>query len=322
MNTFPSVNQMAWDLVKQLIAKKQFYRVNVEQTHNGATVIDAGLTAVGGFEAGCIITEICMGGLGRATLSLKQYGDLHLPSITVYTDNPAVATLGAQFAGWRMKEGDSIAIGSGPGRAIALKPKEIYQEINYKDEADHAVLVLETNRPPSNELVNRIADACHVKPENLALILVPTACPAGLTQVTGRVVETGIHKLRTLGLNPNVIRNACGYAPIPPLTENFETAMARTNDAILYGGVVYCTVDLEDEETLRAIVEKATSKASRDYGKPFIQIFEEAGRDFYRVDHNLFAPAKLLVNSLRTGRLLTAGEVNAHVLKASIGLHA
>ena len=47
-----------------------------------------------------------------------------------------------------------------------------------------------------------------------------------------------------------------GYAPIPPLGTDFEIAMARTNDAILYGGTVYCTVDYDDE----AACKKSWSK--------------------------------------------------------------
>ncbi len=81
-------------------------------------------------------------------------------------------------------------------------------------------------------------------------MVAPTASIAGLTQVTGRIVEVGIHKLRTLGLSPKMIRYAMGYAPIPPLGTDFEVAMARTNDAILYGGTVYCTVDYEDEASI------------------------------------------------------------------------
>ena len=32
---------------------------------------------------------------------------------------------------------------------------------------------------------------------------------------------------------------------------------------------------------------------SKDYGKPFLQIFLEADKDFYKIDHGLFAPAVL-----------------------------
>ena len=312
-----SVNRLAWKLAEILLDNQDFYGVTASKTSSGATVVDAGVNAPGGFQAGRIITEICMGGCGKAHIGFKNYGDLELPSITVCTDQPAIAALGSQFAGWRIKEGDSVAIGSGPARALALKPKEIYQEIAYKDESDKAVLVLETDKPPSNELIEKVVNACHISPENLLVIFAPTASIAGLTQVAGRVVETGIHKLRTLGLSPLAVRYALGYAPIPPLCREFEVAMARTNDAILYGGTVYYTVEHDDEETLRKIVEQAPSKASKSYGKPFLQIFKEADRDFYKIDHNLFAPAMLTITNVKTGRMFRAGQTNIEALKES-----
>jgi methenyltetrahydromethanopterin cyclohydrolase len=116
-----------------------------------------------------------------------------------------------------------------------------------------------------------------------------------------------------------VIRYTCGYAPIPPLCRDFEVAMARTNDAILYGGTVYCTIEYDDEVALQKIVAQAPSKASRDYGKPFLQIFREADRDFYEIDHNLFAPATLMINNAKTGRVFMAGKANPEVLLQSLG---
>ena len=47
-----------------------------------------------------------------------------------------------------------------------------------------------------------------------------------------------------------------GYAPIPPVGKDFDVAMARTNDAILYGGTVYLTVDYDDETALQNIVSQ------------------------------------------------------------------
>ena len=314
-----SVNRMAWKLAEALLDNQDFYGVKASKTSSGATVVDAGVNALGGFQAGRIITEICMGGCGKAHIGFKNYGDLELPSITVCTDQPAIATLGSQFAGWRIKEGNSIAIGSGPARALALKPKKIYAEIGYQDSSDTAVLTLESNNLPSDVLIEKVTGACNVKAENLIVVVAPTASIAGLTQVAGRVVEVGIHKLRMLGLSPKVIRYACGYAPIPPLCREFELAMARTNDAILYGGTVYCTVEYDDEAALQKIVDQAPSKASKDYGKPFLQIFREADRDFYKIDHNLFAPATLMINNAKTGRVFKAGETNPKVLSQSLG---
>ena len=299
-----SVNQMAWKIAQKFIDNPEFYGVAISKSTAGATVIDLGVKVPGGFQAGKKLTELCMGGAGKAQLGFKTYGDVAFPSITVSTDHPAIAALGSQFAGWRIKDGDSIAIGSGPVRALALKPKDIFEEIGYKDASDKAVLTLESNVLPSDTLIEKVTTASNVKAENLIVAVAPTASIAGLTQVAGRVVEVGIHKLRTLGLSPKVIRYALGYAPIPPLGKDFEIAMARTNDAILYGGTVYCTVDYDDEASLEKIVQQAPSMASKDYGKPFLQIFREADRDFYKIDHGLFAPAALIINNAKTGRLL------------------
>ena len=320
MHEILSVNQLALKITEKLLAKQAFYGVHASKSTAGATIIDAGVNAPGGFQAGKVLTELCMGGAGKAQLGFKTYGEITLPSITVSTDHPAIAALGSQFAGWRIKEADgSIAIGSGPARALALKPKDVFEEIGYKDTSDKAVLTLESNSLPTDALIEKVSTACGIKPENLTAVAAPTASVAGLTQVAGRVVEVGIHKLRTLGLNPKTIRYACGYAPIPPLGKDFEVAMARTNDAILYGGTVYCTVDSDDEAALQKTVEQAPSKTSKDYGKPFLQIFREAGRDFYKIDHNLFAPAVIMVNNAKTGNIFKAGEINPKVLEESLG---
>jgi methenyltetrahydromethanopterin cyclohydrolase len=310
---------LAWRLLEKLCENPEFYKVKIEKADSGATIVDAGIKAKGGFQAGKIVTEICMGGCAKAEITYRQYGELELPSIFVYTDHPVIATLGSQYVGWQIKEGDYFAIGSGPGRALALKPKEIYEKIGYKDDFEKAVVVLETDKPPPIKIVEQLAEDCHVSKEDLTVILTPTTSIAGATQVSGRIVETGIHKLRKLGLNPNVILHAWGIAPIPSIHPKFVQAMARTNDAILYGGVAYYIVDHENEDELKKIVEKAPSKSSGKYGRPFIEIFKEANYDFYKIDSNLFAPAVLIVNNMKTGKTIYNGEINVDALMKSFG---
>jgi methenyltetrahydromethanopterin cyclohydrolase len=315
-----SINQMAWEKAQKFIGNPEFYGVTISKSAAGATIIDAGVNAPGGFQAGKKLTELCLGGAGKAQLGFKTYGDLTFPSITVSSDHPAIAMLGSQFAGWRIKEPDgSIAIGSGPVRALALKPKDLYEELCYKDQSDKAVITLESNVLPSDTLIEKVTTASGVSAANLIVVVAPTASIAGLTQVAGRVVEVGIHKLKTLGLNPKVIRYAMGYCPIPPVGPDFEVAMARTNDAILYGGTVYLTVDYDDEAALQSIINQAPSMASKDYGKPFLQIFREADKDFYKIDHGLFAPAFLMINNAKTGKTFKAGKINPGVLAESLG---
>ena len=274
----------------------------------------------GGFQAGKLVTEICMGGLGKAELTSRRYGGLELPAIFVLTDHPVIATLGSQYAGWQISEDGYFAIGSGPARALALKPKEIFEEIGYRDECDKGIIVLETDKHPSTDLLKRFTKDCGISAKNLVVILTPTTSLAGATQVAGRIVETGIHKLRRLGLDPNVILHAWGAAPIPPVHPKFTRAMARTNDAILYGGTAFYVVDYDDEEKLKTIVEKAPSGASKDYGKPFIEIFKKANYNFYDIDPDLFAPAVVAVNNTKTGRTFQSGKINVDALMKSFDL--
>ena len=314
-----SVNKKACELVRELYASPADYCVSVERTRQGVTVIDVGVDAKGGFEAGRLVTEICMGGLGRARISARAYGEIQLPVISVCTDHPSVATLGSQFAGWRIEEGEFSAIGSGPARALALKPRDIFEKIGYADDADVAVLVLETSKKPYEELCIGLARECRISPSQLYIIIVPTTSVAGAVQVSGRVVETGLHKLSRLGLDPLCVDLAWGCAPIASVHPKFVEAMGRTNDAVLYGGIAYYALRHKNDKELKALLEKAPSSASRQHGKPFRLIFEEAGRDFYNIDPDLFAPAVFVVNNTATGSLFQVGEVDVDVLARSLG---
>ena len=317
-----SVNQSAQRLVKKLCDNAEEYGVIVKETKLGATLIDAGIKAKGGFLAGKIITEICLGGYGKARIFCNRQGDLELPSVFVYTDHPVIATLGSQFAGWQIKSGDYFALGSGPARALAMKPKELYEKIGYEDEADVAVLVLETSKEPPEDVTALVAKECRVTQDSLYMIMVPTTSIAGATQISGRIVETGLHKLMELGFDPKLITHGWGYAPIAPAHPKFAEAMGRTNDAILYGGMACYTTSYEDDGRLRELITKAPSQASKSYGRPFFEIFKEAGYDFYKIDPRLFAPAIMVINNVKTGNTFRAGKINVDVLKQSLGLRS
>jgi methenyltetrahydromethanopterin cyclohydrolase len=325
-----SLNLSALKLVKQLCDEADKYQVTVEKTESGATLVDAGIRAEGGFLAGEMVTEICLGGYAKATVTPVQYGDLVLPSVFVQTDHPAISLLGSQFAGWQIKGEDFSAIASGPARALALKPKHLYETLMFKEESEVAVLVLETEKEPSEEIINLIAEKCKVAPKNLFLVMFSTTSLTGATQVSGRIVETGLHKLERLGLDPLIVKHAWGYAPIVPIHPSSAEAMGRTNDAILYAGVTNYMVDYEDEQKLEEIVRQAPSSGSKmlqeakrlaQKNPRFLDIFKEAGFDFYKIDPNIFAPAVVGINNVRTGKTFRAGVLDVDVMKSSLGLH-
>jgi len=64
------------------------------------------------------------------------------------------------------------------------------------------------------------------------------------------------------------------------------------------------------------------SQASRDWGAPFYRTFKAAGFDFFKVDHNVFAPAKVVMNEIKSRRTFVSGKVNLDVLAESFNLQS
>ncbi|MCS7120475.1 MAG: methenyltetrahydromethanopterin cyclohydrolase [Nitrososphaerota archaeon] len=312
------MNRNAFKILEEIIEQPNRYGVKIEEAGLGATLIDAGLEAQGGLLTGEKITEICLGGLGEASISMSIQEDFGLPYISVYTDHPAISTLGAQLAGWHIRVSDYEAIGSGPARALALKPKRIFERIGYSEKSDVAVLVLEAERRPPTEVIEMIAGLCDVDPKNLFLILVPTGSIAGLTQISGRIVETGVYRLLELGVDPMRIAAAWGSAPIMLPHPDIIEAMGRGNDAVLYGGIFGCTLNWEDEGVLQSLVSRTVFSSSKYYGRLFREIFKEADFNFQKIDPEAFAPAKTLIHNIKTGRIYSAGETSKEMLMKSL----
>ncbi|RLI09335.1 methenyltetrahydromethanopterin cyclohydrolase [Candidatus Bathyarchaeota archaeon] len=312
-----SINRLAHKLVEELLAEPDYYGVTVERLPSGATVIDTGLEAPGGYEAGLMTTRIAMGGAGTASLGYADFGGVKLPTVIVSTDHPAIALFGAQLAGWRIKPEGYTADCSGPARALALKPKKVFRKIEYQDEADVAVLLLETDKKPPDNAAVFVAEACGVDPKNVYMLLTSTTSLAGMVQISGRVVETGLFRLDVLGLDLKKVLHGVGYAPVMPVHTDWGKAMGRAEDALTYGGVTSYIVD-EDDETLRDLAERAPSSNCKDYGKTSYEIYKAVDFDFTQIDPALFAPAVVTLTSARTGATFTGGEISTEVLKSSI----
>ena len=149
------------------------------------------------------------------------------------------------------------------------------------------------------------------------MLIAPTASIAGCVQVAARSVETGLHKMETLGFDVRRVVSAVGTAPLPPVAKNDLRAIGRTNDCILYGGQARFTVRAGDAE-LQKLAEQVPASASRDYGTPFYEIFQRYEGDFYKIDPLLFSPAEVWLTSTETGRTFHAGRLNPEVLNTSL----
>lgn len=318
-----SVNLEAKKTVDLLIKNADELNVAVDVLSNGSTVIDAGVNVTGSFKAGELYTKVCLGGLADVGISIP--GDLSekfaLPSVKIKTDFPAISTLGAQKAGWSVSVGDFFALGSGPARALALKPAETYEEIGYKDDADIAILTLEADQLPGADVTEAIAKDSGVSPEDVYVLVAPTSSLVGSIQISGRVVENGTYKmLEFLHFDVTKVKHAAGIAPIAPVDPDGLKAMGKTNDAVLFGGRTYYYVESEEGDDIKSVAEQLPSSASDGYGKPFFDVFKEAEFDFYKIDKGMFAPAEVVINDLRTGEIFKAGYVNNELLQKSFGL--
>jgi len=315
-----SINREAVRIVEEIIDKADVLNVKCIRTDVGPTLIDCGVEVRGGYEAGIYVSRVCLGGLGFVTLSFKEYEDIRLPVVEEFIDHPIIACMASQYAGWRIRYNEYIALGSGPARALALKPKKLFKKIDYIDQSDEAVLVLETSKYPPKEVMLEISKSCNIDPKNLYILIVPSNSLAGSVQISSRIVETGIHRLDTLGFDINKITHGAGVCPIAPLHPDPTIMMGRTNDALIYVGEVHLSTTGISDSEIGNIITKAPSSTSSSYGIPFYEIFKAANFDFYKVDPNIFAPAILSITNIDTGKNFKAGRINIDVLRTSWGL--
>lgn len=307
------LNQRAADLADLLALTGDSLRVEVHELGCGTRVIDLGIKAPGGFDAALMLAEICMAGLGQIGLvpAAREFGAG--PAVQVHTDHPVAACMASQYAGWAISGEKFFAMGSGPMRAAAGK-EALFDKIGHREQPEMAVGVLETRKLPSEQVARDIASACGIEPDQLTLLVAPTASMAGTLQVVARSVETALHKLFELQFNLSRITSAYGIAPLPPIAADDLAAIGRTNDAILYGGEVTLWVR-GDDASLAEIGPRVPSNSSADHGQPFAAIFERYERDFYKIDPHLFSPAVIRFNNLDTGNVLKFGELRPDLVR-------
>ena len=311
-----SINQISSELVKNLLNNADKLNLKVKEGALGCTIIDAGINTSGSIEAGLLISEICLGGLGNVTITPSNFfNDSTIMQISVHSAHPVIACLGSQYAGWSLSSDDFFSLGSGPVRSIAQK-EEIFNVLKYNDDYEKTVTILEVDKEPPKEIVQKVSEDCKIKFQNLVFILTPTTSISGNIQVVARVLEVAIHKVHELGFPLDRIESGFGTAPLPPIGKNFVSAMGRTNDSIIYGGNVQLVINGPEDDLIN-LAKELPSSNSKDYGKNFKRIFEEYNQDFYKIDGSLFSPARVIINSKKSGKIYKSGDINKKIIKNS-----
>jgi methenyltetrahydromethanopterin cyclohydrolase len=314
-----SINERVMEMVRHLIVNDEALGCRNYRLKNGTHVIDMGIDTAGGWEAARLFTEINMAGLG--TCSYTDYpldDDLSVPAVQVFVDNPELACLVSQIAGLKLVDGEYAAIGSGPARALAAAADDhCFELTSYRDVHHRAVLGLQMTHHPDEKLAETAASACGVKTEDLYLLVHASTSIVASVQVSARIVEQTINKMIRKGFDLSGIVMARGLCIVAPPVDDELAAMGRINDCLLYGGKSSFYVRSSDEEIERVLPQLVTESAA-DYGKLFVDLFEEAGRNFYNMDLDIHSPAQVQVHNMSSGRMFTAGKIRKDIMKKSL----
>ena len=308
-----SLNRLAIELVDEAIDFGDELNVAAYELENEATVLDFGVEADGGIEAGLLLAEIQTAGLATVQTRMGEVGGAPLPHVELATDQPALALLCAQKAGWEVSVEDFEGLGSGPARALVAREEE-FERLGYRDEFDLTVLTVESTELPNEAVAEHVADLTGVASGAVFLPAFATGSLVGSVTMAARAAELAVFRLSELGYDPADVLTATGSAPMAPVTYDEAAAIGRTNDALAYGGQVYLSVR-EDFDRF----DEVASTATDGYGTPFETIFEDADWDFYDLPESVFAPAQVTID-VQGGPTEVYGGVNEDLLAESFDL--
>src|SRR5947207_8432418 len=177
MTTALTLNERAQRLADHLATHAAALRIGVQQTASGARVLDCGVKVEGGLQAGLGLARVCLAGLAEVALVPGDIGGLPCALVTITSDQPVLACLAAQYAGWQISVGKFFAMGSGPMRA-AYGKEELFDKIDGREQSPVAVGVLETKKLPSDEVVSFLCDKLRISPDRLSLLVAPASSQA------------------------------------------------------------------------------------------------------------------------------------------------
>ena len=237
--------------------------------------------------------------------------------MTVQTDQPLLACLASQYAGWQITGEKYFAMGSGPMRA-ARAPRTALSRARHCRQSPARRRRARNLKAAPRIVCDSIARSCGVSPAEPHAPRRPHRQPRRHRADRRPSVETALHKLHTLHYDLNKILSGYGICPAAAGRGRRHGGIGRTNDAVLYGGEV--TLWLREATKLLAqIGPKIPSSASPDFGEPFADIFARFNHDFYKIDPLLFSPAAITLVNLTTGQAHRFGQTRPDVLARSFG---
>src|SRR5947209_6282577 len=157
-----TLNERAQRLAGYMAANAASLRISLEQPA-GARILECGVQAPGGLQAGLGLARVCLAGQADVSLTPGDVGGFPCIQVAVATDHPVAACMAAQYAGWQISVGKFFAMGSGPMRA-AYGKEELYDRIPGREQSPVAVGALETRKLPDDAVIDYLSEHLRLPP--------------------------------------------------------------------------------------------------------------------------------------------------------------
>lgn len=311
-----SVNAAAVQMVEQeVLPNAQRLNIQVHTLANGATVLDMGIHAKGGFRAGKYFAEIGMGGLGKLTYQRVEIGKYQMPGLQVVTENPAVCEMSSYVARVGVPWKGGIQVISGPMRAI-LRPDDFSQAVDYCDpNPAKTVCGVQTSDMPDEALAEEISKICGLRPDQIYIMAARTGCMVGAVQVCARNVEQSMPTVFDRGFAMSQILQGNAITPVACVVDDEDIAYGRVNDCLIYGQETNLTVSCDDHDIQAMLDDIPFSKNDDVYGTPFQDLFARCGKSWALVPRDWDAPCRINFFNVKTGHSYTTGALCNPVLE-------
>jgi methenyltetrahydromethanopterin cyclohydrolase len=305
---------------REVIPNAKKLNIDVIRLSDGATVLDMGIRAKGGFRAGRYFAELGMGGLGRLSYFMFPLGGELVPGLQVITESPAVCEMASYVAATNVPWHGEVQVVSGPARAI-LGSDHFARSVDYRDpDPAKAVAGVQTTRMPDEELTAAICSACGTTPDRLYLMAARTGCMTGAVQVCARNVEQALPTLFDRGFSMEQIIEGNATTPVVSVVDDESVAYGRVNDCLIYGQETNLCVRCDDRGITDMLDDIPFSKNTDIYGTPFQELFARCRNSWAHVPRDWDAPCKINFFNAATGSVYTTGRIGvAPLLRAFWG---
>ena len=102
MAVTPTLNERAQRLADHMASTAAALRIAPQTLPCGGRILDCGVKSPGGLQAGLSLARICLAGQAEVGLVPGEVAGVGCPLVQVSSDNPVLACMASQYAGWQI----------------------------------------------------------------------------------------------------------------------------------------------------------------------------------------------------------------------------